>query len=50
MIKGKENIKQIHDILYNNEFYCCNLRLEYIPHITVGKVETVEKLNRAYKI
>lgn len=49
VIKGAENISNIHNVLYNNEFTACDLGLQYIPHITVGKLSDVEELNKAYE-
>ncbi len=48
MIKGKEKIVQIHDELYKNEFKIFDLGFEYTPHITVGKLSTVNEMNEAY--
>lgn len=42
-------IVQIHDELYKNEFKCFDLCFEYIPHITVGKLSTVNEMNEAYE-
>ena len=49
LTKGQDIIRHMHDILYNNEFKACDLGLEYIPHITVGKLASVEELNDAYE-
>ena len=49
VIKGAENISNIHNVLYSNEFNACDLGLQYIPHITVGKLSDVEELNKAYE-
>ena len=49
MIKGAEPITKIHDALYQNEFKPCDLGLQYIPHITVGKLSDVEALDKAYE-
>lgn len=47
--KGNEKITDIHDILYGNEFREYNLGLGYKPHMTVGKLPTVEALETAYE-
>ncbi|MGN0642481.1 MAG: 2'-5' RNA ligase family protein [Huintestinicola sp.] len=47
--KGAEHISYIHDALYCNEFRICDLGLQYIPHMTVGKLSNVEQLNKAYE-
>lgn len=49
MIKGKETITKIHNHLYNNELSAFDLGLEYIPHITVGKIDDIQELNNAYE-
>ncbi|MGN0598947.1 MAG: 2'-5' RNA ligase family protein [Oscillospiraceae bacterium] len=49
VIKGAGYISDIHDVLYRNEFMFCDLGLQYIPHMTVGKLSNVEELNRAYE-
>ena len=35
-------------MLYDNEFKEFNIGLKYIPHMTIGKLPTVESLNDAY--
>lgn len=47
--KGSSEICTIHNILYDNEFCEHNLGLSYKPHMTVGKLPTVEALNVAYE-
>ena len=46
--KGKDEIVQIHDVLYGNEFAPLDLGLPYEPHLTVGKLDTVEELEQAF--
>ncbi len=48
MTKGAEEIMKIHDELYRNEFKPFDKGLEYMPHITVGKLETEAALDDAY--
>ena len=48
MIKGAETIIQLHDLLYSNEFSAFDLGMTYVPHMTVGKLKTVDELNKAY--
>lgn len=36
-------------LLYHNEFCQYDLGLDYKPHMTVGKLPTVEALNAAYE-
>lgn len=46
--QGKKEICHMHDILYQNEFSIYDLGLPYVPHITLGKLPEVHKLNEAY--
>ena len=39
VVTGMENITQLHDLLYSNEFSAFDLGLPYIPHMTVGKLD-----------
>lgn len=48
VLKGGEEISYIHQILYDNEFKDFNIGLRFIPHMTIGKLPTVESLNNAY--
>ena len=47
--EGSTEICTIHNILYENEFCEHNLGLDYKPHMTVGKLPTVDALNKAYE-
>ncbi len=47
--KGIETLKYINQELYSNEFNKFDKRIEYVPHMTVGKLPTVEMLNTAFK-
>lgn len=54
--KGKDIIEAIHDDLYSNhfsDFYAVQpyipLGMPYIPHMTVGKLNSEQELNRAYE-
>lgn len=49
MIKGKDVIELIHNKLYAQKFKAFDLGVQYVPHITVGKFEEEEELNRAYE-
>ena len=49
VIKGADIVTNIHDALYNNEFSICDLGMQYVPHITVGKTSNIEELNKAYE-
>ena len=48
MNKGTEVITQLHNLLYSNEFCLLDLGIPYIPHMTVGKLNTTTRLNEAY--
>lgn len=48
VINGTEIITQLHDLLYSHEFSSFDLGIPYIPHMTVGKLRTVDELNGAY--
>lgn len=47
--EGNVEICTIHNILYDHEFFECDLGLGYKPHMTVGKLPTVEALNAAFE-
>lgn len=47
--QGTIEICSIHNILYDNEFSEHDLGLPYKPHMTVGKLPTVDALNEAYE-
>ena len=47
--EGNAEICTIHNILYDHEFCEYDLGLGYKPHMTVGKLPTVEALNAAYE-
>lgn len=49
MVKGQDVIKYMHKVLYSDEFSCVDSNDEYIPHITVGKLDSIEKLICAYE-
>ena len=47
--KGKDIIEAIHDELYSNHFKDYYFGLPYIPHMTVGKLNSAQELNNAYE-
>lgn len=49
ILQGTEVIGYIHQVLYDNEFKEFDIGLQYIPHMTVGKLPTVEALNSAVR-
>lgn len=46
--QGTEEICRIHKMLYDNEFKEFDIGLQYIPHITLGKFDTVPLLDNAF--
>lgn len=48
VIRGKKELCDIHDILYQNEFSDYDLGLTYVPHITIGKMSERRELDEAY--
>ncbi|MBQ7919476.1 MAG: 2'-5' RNA ligase family protein [Lachnospiraceae bacterium] len=48
VIRGGEEISQIHRILYENEFKEFDKGYPYIPHMTIGKLPTPQELDDAY--
>lgn len=49
VLQGAEEICYMHQMLYENEFGEFDKGLQYVPHMTVGKLATAEELDRAYK-
>ena len=49
VVRGSDIIEDIHDTLYENEFKKLDLELPYTPHMTVGKLSSVDELNNAYE-
>ncbi len=48
VVNGIEIITHLHDLLYSDEFSTFDLGMTYVPHMTVGKLKTVDELNKAY--
>lgn len=48
--KGKKELIYLHDSLYSGILNEHNLGLKYIPHMTVGKLSTVEEMDMAYDV
>jgi 2'-5' RNA ligase len=46
--EGRDVIKNIHDILYKDKLKQFNMGNNYVPHMTVGKVSSLELLNKAF--
>ena len=46
--KGMETLKYINQQLYSNEFKEFDKSIEYVPHITVGKLPTAELMKTVF--
>ena len=49
VLKGSEELFKINRVLYDNEFKENNLGLPYVPHMTIGKLPSVNDMNAAYE-
>lgn len=47
--KGMDEIKNIHNILYENEFKKFDMGYGYVPHMTVGKLSMIQLLEEAFE-
>lgn len=48
IIKGKEHIHEIHERLYSDQLEEYKKGCPYVPHLTLGNLDSIDKLNRAY--
>lgn len=48
VVQGMDVIKNIHDILYKDKLKEFGLGYDYVPHMTVGKLSSMELLNRVF--
>lgn len=48
VLQGMEELCGIHQILYDNEFKEFDSGLPYLPHMTIGKLSTVQLLDNAF--
>ncbi len=48
VLQGGEEIKEIHDLLYANEFAEYDKGIPYKPHMTIGKLPSAELLEDAF--
>ncbi|MDF2543352.1 MAG: hypothetical protein K0S47_3070 [Herbinix sp.] len=46
--KGIDEVKNIHNMLYEHEFKKFDLGYGYVPHMTVGKLSTIQLLDEAF--
>lgn len=49
VVKGTDIIKNIHEILYKDKLQEFNLGYKYVPHMTVGKLPSMELLDKAFE-
>ena len=49
VIKGRDEIIKIHNLLYDNEFHKFDADSAYLPHMTVGKFKDNFELEQAYE-
>jgi len=49
VLQGKEEVCHMHQVLCETEFQEFDKGLQYVPHMTVGKLVTAEELDKAYK-
>jgi 2'-5' RNA ligase len=48
VVQGMDVIKNIHDILYKDKLKQFDVGYDYVPHMTVGKVSSMELLDKAF--
>lgn len=48
VVQGMDVIKNIHDMLYKGKLKQFDAGYDYVPHMTVGKVSSIELLNKAF--
>ena len=48
VLQGAEVLENIHQVLYENEFKEFDMGVGYKPHMTIGKLETVDLLECAF--
>lgn len=48
VLQGTEELDRIHKLLYEGELKEFDLGFGYMPHVTVGKLPTVEQMEEAY--
>ncbi|MDR1772836.1 MAG: 2'-5' RNA ligase family protein [Hungatella sp.] len=48
IMEGKKHILEIHEKLYSGVLKEYNKRQPYCPHLTLGNLDSIEKLERAY--
>ena len=48
VVQGMDVIKNIHDMLYKDKLKQFDAGYDYVPHMTVGKVSSMELLDKAF--
>lgn len=48
VVQGMDVIKNIHDMLYKDKLKQFDAGYDYVPHMTVGKVSSIELLDKAF--
>lgn len=48
VVQGMDVIKNIHDMLYKDKLKQFDAGYDYVPHMTVGKVSSLELLDKAF--
>lgn len=48
VVQGIDVIKNIHDMLYKNKLKQFDACRDYVPHMTVGKVSSMDLFNKAF--
>lgn len=48
VVQGIDIIKNIHDLLYKDKLKQFDAGYDYVPHMTVGKVSSMELLDKAF--
>ena len=49
VVQGIDVIKNIHDMLYKDKLKQFDSGRDYVPHMTVGKVSSIELLDKAFE-
>ena len=48
VVQGMDVIKRIHDMIYKDKLKQFDVGYDYVPHMTVGKVSSMELLDKAF--
>lgn len=50
VVKGNDILIKLHDDFYLNEFKIVYKNIEYLPHMTLGKIKSFDLLKNAYDL